>query len=146
MSRLVLLSLVVALSLAIFAAVGFAADSKCSQRMTITDEKTSVSAYVFGNLSFDDIGCAVTWRDKQCATDQASFDGSAKAHDYLTGAEVLFVNAYFVRAPGIINSPLGYGIVAFAERASAEKFAADKGAGKPITFSELVALGLKFKE
>jgi hypothetical protein len=95
-----------------------------------------------GPSSYDDIGCAVISRNSECATRQMMFDGSSVAYDYLTAAEVPVETAYFVFKADV-STPRGYGIVAFKDRAQAERFAAEQGKGKVIRWFELVDEKLK---
>ncbi len=92
--------------------------------------------------SFSDIGCAVVSRNGECATRQGMFDDNALVYDYTTGDQVRADKAYFVLKTGIA-SPQGYGIVAFKDKAEAEKFSAAHGKGKVVKWFELVDEKLK---
>lgn len=94
------------------------------------------------NQSFNDIGCAVLSRNGECATRQGIFDGGAVASDYLTGEQLPADKAYFVMKTDV-KTPKGFGIVAFKEKAEAEKFSAAHGKGKVVKWWELVDEKLK---
>lgn len=87
--------------------------------------------------SFDDIGCAVVSRNGECATRQGIFDGNAVVVDYLSGEAMPAEKAYFVLRTAI-PTPRGYGIVAFKDKAHAEKFSREHGNGKIVKWFELV--------
>ena len=87
--------------------------------------------------SFDDIGCAVIARNEECVMRQELFDANAVVRDYLTGEQIVVEKAFFVLRTGV-RTPRNFGIVAFKERAEAEKFSASHGKGKVVKWSELV--------
>ena len=93
-------------------------------------------------MLFDDIACGLKWREKQCSSGQGSFDAEALVYDFNTLAEVKVSEATFVQSTAIV-SPLGSGLAAFANPAEADKFIAQKGAGKKLTYQEVLLL--KFK-
>lgn len=115
---------------------------KCSQSMEITDPKFGSTADVGVPVKFSDLGCAFVFRKTACAMEQMNFDNSATAQDYYTGEQVKMESAAFVM-DAKISTPLGYGIAAFKDKASAERYISESGSGKLYTFSELTALNLK---
>lgn len=76
--------------------------------------------------SFDDLAHAKNFRNKLCTTNQYMFDGTAQAYDYYTEAPVYMSDAIYVRNSGI-PTPGGSGLVAFKDRAGAERFTSEKG-------------------
>ncbi len=87
---------------------------------------------------FDDIGCAIKWRATQCISIQMTFDGAAKAHDFLTGEPIPVKDAFYVMGADI-KTPQASGIVAFKTRKEAEEFLKKNGKkGKILTFDELI--------
>lgn len=88
---------------------------------------------------FDDIGCAIKWRETQCISIQMTFDGSAKAHDFLTGEPIPVREAIYVKNADI-STPQNSGIIAFKTRKEAEEFLKKAGKrGKILTFDELIS-------
>lgn len=128
-------------ALMLFSATPALAEMECTQSMEITDVRYGVNAEVGVDVSFSDIGCAVIWRNLQCAMDQMEFDASSLAHDYNTQEEIEMKNAHYALEAGI-ETPMGYGIAAFKNREDAEKFVAEKG-GKVLSYNELLELELK---
>ena len=92
--------------------------------------------------NFNDIGCAVISRNGECATRQGIFDGGAATYDYVSGEQVPVEKAYFVLKTDV-KTPGGFGIVAFKDKAEAEKFSAGHGKGKVVKWFELVDEKLK---
>ena len=137
--------------IASFAAAGRADDQKkpsvCSEcNMNITEKNMKFSVTLpnvkgMGPSSYDDVGCAVISRNKECATRQMTFDGNAVVHDYVTGEEVPAEKAFFAFKSNAWT-PMGYGIVAFKDKAEAEKFAAEHGKVKVVRWFELVEMTL----
>jgi len=115
----------------------------CSQcNMLINEADRKFSAFLpnvsgMGPSSYNDIGCAVASRNRECATRQMTFDSNAVVYDYVTEEEVLAEKAFFVLKTDV-RTPAGYGIVAFKDKAQAEKFAAEHGKGKVVRWFELV--------
>ena len=115
----------------------------CSQcNMLINEAHMKFSAFLpnvsgMGPSSYNDIGCAVASRNRECATRQMTFDSNAVVYDYVTEEEVLAEKAFFVLKTDV-RTPAGYGIVAFKDKAQAEKFAAEHGKGKVVRWFELV--------
>lgn len=87
-------------------------------------------------LRFNDVGCALVWREKQCTSRQMTFDGSALAHDFLSGAEVPVAKGYFVRHSDTAP-PGGDSILAFAEEAAAREYVAGHG-GTVLSYDDLL--------
>ncbi len=132
---------------ALLLAASPAAAGECSPHATI-DEAGKRFSVVTGTVSgmeaqsFSDIGCAVVSRNGECATRQGMFDDNAVVYDYATGDQVRADKAYFVLKTGVAT-PEGYGIVAFTDKAGAEKFSATHGKGKVVRWFELVDEHLK---
>lgn len=93
-------------------------------------------------MLYDDIACGIKWRDKQCSSGQGNFDAGAIVYDYNTLAEVPVSKATFVQSSAL-TSPMGSGLAAFASSADADKFLAQKGAGKKMTYQELLGHALQ---
>lgn len=93
-------------------------------------------------ILFDDIICGLKWRDKQCSSGQGTFDAAARVYDYNTLAPIPVNEATYVQSP-TITSPMGSGLVAFTNAADADKFLAEKGAGKKLTYEEVLLLNAK---
>jgi hypothetical protein len=87
---------------------------------------------------FADLGCAASWRDKQCSSRQGAFDGSAYVFDFLTRKKIAAQPAIYISSEKI-SSPADFGIGAFENLAEAEEFLATNG-GKKMTYDEVMAL------
>jgi len=109
---------------------------KCTQSMDITDPKFGSTADVGVPVRFSDLGCAFVFRKTACATEQMHFDNSASAKDFYTGEPVKMDGASFV-IDEKLATPLGYGLAAFKDKASAERYVSESGRGKIYTYSEL---------
>ena len=115
----------------------------CAQcNMKVTDADRKVSAYLpnvqgMGPSHYCDLGCAVQSRNTECATRQMTFDANAVVYDFLTGEAVPAEKAFFVFKSSF-RTPMGYGIVAFKDKAEADTFAAEHGKAKVIRWFELV--------
>jgi hypothetical protein len=140
---------VIVLSGLILSAYGAESRAACegSGSAKIDDSNRKFSVFVpkaagLGEQAYDDIGCAVANRNGECATRQGMFDSGAVTYDHLTGAEVHVEKAFFVLKTDV-TTPQGYGIVAFRDKADAEKFAAAHGKGKIVKWFELVDENLK---
>ncbi len=139
-------AVLVTLLASILAVVPAMAD-ECSSGATIDEagKRFSVVTNKVSGMeaqSFNDIGCAVLSRNGECATRQGMFDDNAVVYDYATGEQVKADKAYFVLKTGV-PTPRGYGIVAFKDKAEAEKFSAAHGKGKVVKWFELVDEKLK---
>jgi len=144
----ILLSLVLIASMA---APGRADDQKkptlcsvCNMMVTEKNKKFSVAlpnVKGLGPSSYDDIGCAAISRNNECATRQMIFDSNAVVYDFTTGEAVPVEKAYFAFKSSAWT-PMGYGIVAFKDKAGAEKFAAEHGKVKVVRWFELVDMKL----
>lgn len=88
-------------------------------------------------ILYDDISCGLKWREKQCTTAQINFDANAMVYDYYNSTAIAIKDAVFVRA-NTVKSPMGSGLLAFANNENAEKFLAEKGSGKKMSFEELL--------
>jgi hypothetical protein len=95
-----------------------------------------------GAQSFNDIGCAVISRNGECATRQGMFDSGALTYDYQSGEQLPVEKAYFAMKTDV-KTPKGFGIVAFKDKAEAEKFSAAHGKGKVVKWFEIVDEKLK---
>ena len=91
--------------------------------------------------SFYDIGCAVKFRDNECASRQLALDQNAEVFDYLSGEKIKAQDAFFAAGTDV-QTPLGHGVVAFKEKVGAEKFAAEHK-GKVLKWYEIVDLTFK---
>ena len=91
---------------------------------------------------YDDIGCGLKWREKQCSSGQGAFDSGAIVYDLNTSAEIEISKATFIQSPANLT-PMGYGLAVFANPADADAFLAQKGAGKKLTYQELLLLNWK---
>lgn len=133
------------------AAAGLADDQKapnicsvCNMKIDETGKKFSAvlpNAEGMGPSAYDDIGCAVRSRNGECATRQTIFDSIAIVYDFVTGDAVPAEKAFFAFKTSF-RTPMGYGIVAFRDKAQAEKFAAEHGKAKVVRWFELVDMKL----
>ncbi len=142
--------LVVAL-LAIAPASGHAAKKKkvkripirtCSQEMKVTDVRFSARAVMGIKIVFDDIGCAVIWRNMQGAFDQAIFDDKATTRDFDDLSTIKMSESYYVVDENLIT-PIKFGIAAFKDIGSAKKYIDYNGNGKLLGYKQLIKLDLK---
>lgn len=118
---------------------------KCSKKIIEAEKKFSVVMPKVPGMegsSFDDIGCAITWRNGECANRQSNFDSNALTFDFGTGEQVAMEKAFYAVGAGV-RTPMGFDIVAFKEKAAAEKLVAASGKGRVIKLFELVDLPLK---
>jgi len=114
----------------------------CSQSMEITDVRFSARADIGVEVLFDDIGCAVIWRNLQCALDQHTFDSKATVRDFNDLSSVLMSEAVYVINKNL-RSPIGFGIAAFRNMNSAKAFIKEKGTGKLMIYKEVIRLDLR---
>ena len=91
--------------------------------------------------AFTDIGCALVYRKTLCASESVDFDENAVVHDYNTGEAIAFETSFYVADSGV-ETPAGYGIIAFKDKASAEKFTA-AGKGGILKFYDLTIMEIK---
>jgi hypothetical protein len=91
---------------------------------------------------FDDVGCALVWKNGECAMRQDAFDNNAVVYDYRTEEAVPIQSAFFVVEAGI-KTPMGHGIVAFKVREQAEQLVAGLKKGRVVKYAELDSLKLK---
>lgn len=116
---------------------------RCNMRLDPADKKFAVTVAEGIEASvFDDIGCALLWRDGECAMRTSAFDSNAKVYDYHTEEPVAIEQAFFVHNAGL-KTPMGYDIVPFKKKEDAEKLAKDRGKGDVLTFSQVCSLKLK---
>ena len=118
--------------------------SVCNMKVNEAEIKFSVmlpNIKGMGPSSYDDIGCAIMSRNGECATRQMIFDSIAIVHDFVTGEQVPAEKAFFAFKTSF-RTPMGYGIVAFKDKAQAEKFAAEHGKAKVVRWFELVDMKL----
>lgn len=92
--------------------------------------------------AFDDIGCAIKWRNSECAMRQAAFDENAVVYDHDSEEAIPIEKAVYVIGADI-KTPHGYGIVVFKDREQAERFIAALGKGKIITYSQILEMNLE---
>lgn len=86
---------------------------------------------------FDEPGCMISLRGrKMCPMEQVNFDVEARVLDYKTGEEVLFGDAFFLKGKDI-QTPNGYGILAFKNKENATGFD-----GKLLSHSEMTKMKL----
>lgn len=139
------------LYLAVAATLSFGAGNAVAEECAgseakITDTVKKYSLVVPKGLehpfSFDDIGCAVVSRNNECATRQMQFDSNAVVVDFASGEEFPAEKAFFVLKTDV-QTPRGYGIVAFKDKARAEKFSVEHGKGKIVRWFEIVDEKLK---
>lgn len=115
---------------------------RCNMHLVAADKKFSVTiAEGIEASAFDDIGCALLWREGECAMRTSAFDSNARVYDYETGEPVVIEQAYFVHGAGL-KTPMGYDLAAFKKKEHAEKLKKEKGKGEVITFNEACSLKL----
>lgn len=115
----------------------------CNMRISDENIRFSVSdTKSLQKVMFDDIGCALLWRDQQCATMQDSFDSNAIAYDYYTAETVNMSDAFYVIDSGV-KTPMRYGILSFKTKEGAERFVRESKKGKVISYQELLLIKLK---
>ncbi|MCK4911214.1 MAG: nitrous oxide reductase accessory protein NosL [Thermodesulfovibrionales bacterium] len=134
--RKTLLKVLLAVSVAVVPVPAMAGES-CKMNMEIADALFSVVGDIGVPVQFSDIGCTVLMRDEMCAMEQIGFDESAVVKDFSTGEETPMSTAYFVVASGV-ETPLGSGVIAFANRDSAEKFVSDMGKGEVMDYADFI--------
>jgi RNA recognition motif-containing protein len=117
-------------------------ESVCTDKMEISDKKYSVKGDVNGPTSYGDIGCAFVKRKQYCAMEQISFDNTAEAHDYYSGESIRMSESFYVIESNT-KTPMGYGIVAFKDIESANRFITERQKGKILTFDEIMDMDLK---
>jgi copper chaperone NosL len=118
--------------------------SYCNMMINEADRKFTVTlphVSGMGPSSYDDIGCAIMSRNSEYATNQVVFDSNAVVYDYLTAEAIPAEKAFFAFRSNV-RTPMGYGIVAFKDKAQAEKFAAEYGKVKVLRWFELVDVKL----
>ena len=146
MRKLMMLAAAVPVLAVVLSAVSFAGECGAgSASINETNRKFAVILPAMSGMeaqSFDDIGCGVLSRNGECATRQGMFDSGAVTYDYATGAEIPVEKAFFVLRTDVMT-PRDFGIVAFKDRAEAEKFSAAHGKGKVVKWFELVDEKLK---
>lgn len=82
-------------------------------------------------LKFDDVGDMLKYHFERPDREVAEYF----VHDYKTDAWLTANDAVFVQTDSLV-SPMGYGVAAFATRAAAEAFAADRS-GEVWTLNDL---------
>ena len=128
-----------------FAAIVSADDCDNTSKINEGEQKLSVVLPKVSGMepmSFNDIACAVISRNGECASRQSIFDSSALTYDYASGEQMPVEKAYFVLKTDV-KTPKGFGVVAFKDKAEAEKFSAAHGKGKVVKWFELVDERLK---
>ncbi len=103
-------------------------------RMIVSEEKFAAGIFDQAGAAtrFDDVGCLLDFLRERSVTPE-----SVWVHDYATGAWIDAEPAFFVRDPRGAT-PMGSGLVAFAQRTAAEAFASERAAAV-ATWQELVA-------
>lgn len=133
-----------------FAAAAIAAEKQatcrtCNTQLNDAEKKFSVTMPKVPGMegsTFDDIGCAITFRNGECASRQLNFDSNACTFDYNTGEQIPLEKAFFAVGAGV-KTPRGDDIAAFKDRTAAEKLVAESGKGSIVKLRELVDLPLK---
>ena len=92
---------------------------------------------------FDDIGCMFRFREQNCTSTQMELDHKIIVRDYNSGEEIPVADAFFVIRSGV-STPQGHGIIAFADKASADKYSSG-AAGSAVMDFETIS-DTKFKE
>lgn len=113
-------------------------EDACDECHMLVNEPRFAAAYVTENgetRRFDDIGDMVLYYTRTGERVEAFW-----VHDYEMEEWLRAEKATFVRSPDV-HTPMGHGIVAFANPAKAEAFARQHG-GEVLTFDELLALDL----
>ncbi|XID94737.1 nitrous oxide reductase accessory protein NosL [Paenibacillaceae bacterium WGS1546] len=85
---------------------------------------------------FDDLGCMNEWKRKNAATEI----GMDYVRDYNDMEWIEFAKATYVYDASI-RTPMAYGIVSFKDKADAEAFIAEHGAGKLMSAEDLASHG-----
>lgn len=90
--------------------------ARCDQCGMVISEPRFAATWQDGGQvrRYDDIGCLARGSGARLAAGQ----GRAYVHDGAHGAWIEATSAVFVRSPGI-RTPMGYGVVAFADRQTA---------------------------
>jgi copper chaperone NosL len=96
---------------------------ECSYcRMIVSEERFAAALTAgTGRAVFDDVGCLVSYLGERQVADPAIW-----VHDHAARGWLRASGAWFVRDPAG-GTPMGSGLVAFAERSAAEAFAGGRG-------------------
>lgn len=86
---------------------------------------------------FDDPGCMLKWRDEKCMPTQVELDSVLYVRDWATGEEVKAKKAFYVLASGM-ETPRGYGILAFRNEAAAMEFRRNHPGSHVMTYKTMV--------
>lgn len=102
--------------------------------MAITDDAfaTQIITKDGRPFKFDDLGCMYEWFAKN-GTDDV---GIAFVRDYDSKTWLKLEDAYYVYSESF-STPMAYGVVSFAEEASAQAFIAEHGSGSLLTAEQL---------
>ncbi len=97
---------------------------ECSYCRMIVSEERFAAALVSetADARFDDVGCLVAWLGERQVVEPAVW-----VHDHAGGGWIRASAAWLVRDPAGAT-PMGSGLVAFAERGEADGFAGERGA------------------
>jgi hypothetical protein len=117
--------------------------TRCQMKIENSAKKFSVSTP--GRLIpvvFDDIECAIKFRNELCAMETLEFDNTAIAYDFYTGENVKMADAVYV-SRSAVKTPMGSGIIAFKDRASAESFLAGHGQGEIVLLNDVTNMVFK---
>jgi len=106
----------------------------------ITADQVKFAAYIPEGKrprGFHDLGSMLTWRNKQCMSTTMDLDENLIVRDYDTCEEVEIGNAFFLVRSGI-ETPHGYGVVAFKTREGAERHQADAPGSRVLDYESLL--------
>lgn len=116
---------------------------KCDGKISAENGKFSVTCTEGLEASaWDDIGCAMAWRDGECAMRMSAFDSNALVHDYHTGEPIKIELAFFVKGGGV-KTPKDHDIAAFKSKEGAVAFKKNQEQGKVLTYLELCEMQWK---
>jgi len=102
--------------------------------MLITEERFAAAYRIDGDeRRFDDIGGMLLYGTESEELEAASDD--AWVHDWESRTWLRASNAWYVVAPGLVT-PMGYGVVAFADRVAADAYAIER-TGEVFNWVEL---------
>ncbi len=110
-------------------------EDMCDECKMLISEARFAAAYITENgdvRRFDDIGGMFVYHQKHMEPVARYW-----VHDYKTSIWIRGDQAVYVHSPNI-QTPMGYGVVAFKNRSDAESFASEKG-GKILTLQDLLA-------
>lgn len=116
---------------------------KCNMKIPAENRKFSVTCTEgMESSAWDDIGCALSWRDGECAMRMSAFDNNALVYDYHTLEPIKIEQAFFVKGGGV-KTLMGHDVVAFTKKEDADAFVKKQEQGKRLTYQELSELQWK---